>query len=252
MSKPKTKTDNSVKAAVITTIGAIFVALISTIFSPALLKFLDGKTAIPSTETAQEMTQIITQPPVATVSNSTDIIFDLNNANSDSFVSVGSGKFNLVNIENNKVLQITSDWSDLVYITQELPDNFIANIRFQVQDSENEFIIGIGNGGEWQYTYAVSVTPSAINFDKRNTSDSAFERLLEAPILKYRLKKDVPVAVQFQRQDKSFVFIINGDKVFEINRSTDTEIDNYNFLFVNSDGKNQPGTIIIDKLVITQ
>jgi hypothetical protein len=132
MRKSKAKIDSSVKVAIITTIGAVVVAIISTIFSPAILKLLENK--------------VIPSPTIITsADNQSDTapIFDLMTASPNSFHSLGNATFNLVSVENGKALQVTSFWDEMVYIDQELPNNFTATVRFQVLDSENEFIIGI-------------------------------------------------------------------------------------------------------------
>ena len=226
MSPQEQNTDNTVKASVITVIGLIAVALITSIIAPFVIKSIES-----------------TPTPTVISSNT---IFTLQNAKSDDFYAIRNATFVILN-DNN--LAITGTFADGTYLNTPMPKNFRATVRFKTEDPKENFILGLGNGTAVQPNYDFVMTQGWTAFKQQQamnvTNWDKEIRYVTTP--NFLLKPNVIYEVIFERKNGGITVSINNVTVFAFGAQDLQDISKFDYLYLTGATEKQ---IIIDRLII--
>ena len=177
-SKGKRKMSPQVLIALITAVGTVLVATIGIV--PSLInKSNSSPTAMP------KINFVVTQ---------------------DNLYTVGGSNFSLN--PNNQIV-ISGNFDEPVYAKLDLPQNFSATIKFQVESADTEFTVGLGDGENWGPNYRFRLSKEGLSFKKATSNDYNGDVSLEKDE-SFILSANTSYVIVFERQDGVVKLYVNG------------------------------------------
>ncbi len=177
-SNGKRKMSPQVLIALITAIGAVLVAIIGIV--PSLIsKSNPSPTVIPKINFV---------------------------ATEDNLYTVGGSS---LSFNSNNQLVISGNFDEPIYANLDLPQNFSATIRLQVESIDTEFSIGLGDGKNWGPNYRFRLSKEGLSFKKATSNDYSSDLSLKKDE-NFTLSVNTPYVIVFERQDGTVKLFVNG------------------------------------------
>lgn len=127
-------------------------------------------------------------------------------ATKDNLYTVGGSSFSFN--PNNQIV-ISGNFDEPIYANLDLPKNFSATIKFQVESADTEFSVGLGDGKNWGPNYRFRLSKEGLSFKKATSNDYSSDLSLEKDE-SFTLSANTAYVIVFERQDGVVKLSVNG------------------------------------------
>ena len=111
--------------------------------------------------------------------------------------------------QNNQFV-ISGSFNKPVYANLDLPQDFSATIKFQIDSTDTEFSVGLGNGTDWGPNYRFRLSTKGLSF-KKATSNEIDSDLFLLKDESTTLSANTSYNIVFERQEGVVRLYVNGN-----------------------------------------
>jgi hypothetical protein len=175
-----------------------------------------------------------------------NVLFSLKDAQPANFYTINDSTF--VFLDNGK-LAITGNWGSGTYIDQKLPKNFRATIQLMIQDSDDEFMLGLSDGNKMRPNYHLVMNPTGSSFKQQLGFDitEGWDKYIKS--VSFSLKPDSVYEIVFERKNGGVSVLANNVSIIGLGTQDVKDINSYDYLYITGGVHQQ---IIVMSLVIDE
>lgn len=170
--------------------------------------------------------------------------FSLANTEPDNYYTINDGTF--LFLENGD-LAVAGGYGGGTYINHALPRNFRITIQFTIEDSADQFILGLSNGKEMRPNYHVVMTSTGTSFKQQLSFDitEGWDKYIKST--GFSIKPGSTYEIVLERNNGNIDIFANNVNIFRLGTADIKDINSFDYLYLTGARYRQ---IIITNLVI--